>query len=129
MSFTNFLENKVLEHVFEGTSYTAPTTIYVGAFTAAPSDTGGGTEVSGGGYARQTAAFTVSGTDPTTATNSANIDFPTATANYGTVTHVALFDQLTNGNMLAYAAVTTSKTIETGDVLRIPAGDLDITLN
>lgn len=128
MSFTNYLEDAVLDHVFGGNAYTAPSTLYVGLFTAAPSDTGGGTEVSGGGYARQTATFTVSGTEPTEATNSAAIDYPTATADLGTITHVGVFDALTSGNLLAYASVSTSKTINTGDVLRIPAGDLDIQL-
>ena len=60
MSFSNYLEDAVLNHVFGGSSYTAPTTLYVALFTSAPSDTGGGTEVSGGAYARQTGAFTVS---------------------------------------------------------------------
>lgn len=128
MSFTNYLEDAVLDHVFGGNAYSAPSTLYVGLFTAAPSDTGGGTEVSGGGYARQTATFTVSGTNPTEATNSAAIDYPTATADLGTITHVGVFDALTSGNLLAYASVSTSKTINTGDVLRIPAGDLDIQL-
>jgi hypothetical protein len=82
--------------------------------------------VSGGGYARQSATFTVSGN---TASNSGAIEYPTATAGYGTVSHVGVFDASSGGNLIAYAALTTSKTIETGDVLRIPAGDLDITLD
>ena len=69
--FSDYLEDKVLDHVFGGNAFTAPTTLYVALYTVAPSDTGGGTEVSGGAYARQTGAFTVSGTNPTTATNSA----------------------------------------------------------
>jgi hypothetical protein len=95
-------------------------------FTAAPSDTGGGTEVSGGAYARQSVTFTVSGN---TASNNAAIEYPTATANYGTVTHIGVFDASSSGNLLAHAALTTSKTIETGDVFRVPSGDLDITLD
>jgi hypothetical protein len=126
MSFSDYLETKVLDHVFGGTSYTAPATLYVALFTAAPSDSGGGTEVSGGGYARQTIAFTTSGD---TTSNTAAVEFPTATANYGTVTHVGIFDASTAGNLMAWAALTASKTIETGDVFRIPLGDLDITLN
>ena len=78
--FSDYLEDKVLDHVFGGNAYTAPSTLYVALYTVAPTDTGGGTEVSGGAYARQTAAFTVSGTNPTTATNSAAIEYPTATA-------------------------------------------------
>ena len=126
MSFSDYLETKVLDHVFAGTAYTAPSTLYVALFTAAPSDSGGGTEVSGGAYARQTIAFTTSGD---TTSNSAAIEFPTATANYGTVTHVGIYDASSAGNLMAWAALTSSKTIETGDVFRIPSGDLDITLN
>ncbi len=126
MSFSDYLETKVLDHVFAGTAYTAPSTLYVALFTAAPSDSGGGTEVSGGGYARQTIAFTTSGD---TTSNNAAIEFPTATANYGTVTHVGVYDASSAGNLMAWAALTSSKTIETGDVFRIPSGDLDITLN
>jgi len=57
------------------------------------------------------------------------VEFPTATANYGTVTHVGIYDASSAGNLMAWAALTSSKTIETGDVFRIPSGDLDITLN
>jgi hypothetical protein len=126
MSFSNYLETKILDHVFGGTAYTAPATLYVALYTAAPDDTGGGTEVSGGGYARQTIAFTTSGD---TTSNTAAVEFPTATANYGTVTHVGVFDASTGGNLMAYAELTSSKAIETNDVFRIPAGDLDISLN
>jgi len=126
MSFSNHLETKILDHVFGGSPYTAPSTLYLALYTSAPSDTGGGTEVSGGGYVRQTVAFTTSG-DTTSNTNA--VEFPTATSNYGTVTHVGVFDASTAGNLLAYASLTSSKTIETGDVLRVPAGDLDITLD
>tara|TARA_B100001094_G_C17829043_1_gene622280 strand:- start:322 stop:714 length:393 start_codon:yes stop_codon:yes gene_type:complete len=126
--FSDYLENKVLEHVFENSAYTAPSTLYAALFTVAPSDTGGGTEVSGGGYVRQTAAFTVSGTNPTTATNGSAIEYPTATAGYGTVVAVGVFDASSSGNLLAYANLDSSKVVSTGDVFRFNAGDLDITL-
>jgi hypothetical protein len=126
--FSDYLEDKVLDHVFGGNAYTAPTTLYVALYTVAPTDTGGGTEVTGGSYARQTGAFTVSGTNPTTAANSSAIEYPTATANYGTVVAVGIFDALSSGNLLAYANLTTSKVVSTGDVFRFNAGDLDITL-
>jgi len=126
--FSDYLEDKVLDHVFGGTAYTAPTTLYVALYTVAPTDTGGGTEVSGGAYARQTAAFTVSGTSPTTASNSAAVEYPTATANYGTVVAVGVFDASSGGNLLAYANLDTSKVVSTGDVFRFNTGDLDITL-
>ena len=126
--FSDYLEDKVLEHVFGGNAYSAPSTLYVALYTVAPTDTGGGTEVSGGGYARQTGAFNVSGTNPTTASNTAAIEYPTATANYGTVVAVGIFDASSSGNLLAYANLTASKVVSTGDVFRFNAGDLDITL-
>lgn len=126
--FSDYLEDKVLEHVFGGNAYSAPSTLYVALYTVAPTDTGGGTEVSGGAYARQSAAFTVSGTNPTQASNSAAIEYPTATANYGTVVAVGIFDASTSGNLLAYANLTASKVVSTGDVFRFNAGDLDVTL-
>lgn len=125
-SYTDYLEDKILKHVFTNTTYTPPATIYVGLFTVAPSDTGGGTEVSGTAYARQSAAFSVSGTG-TTATNTANIDYPTAGSAWGTIVAVALFDASTSGNMLAWSDLTSSRTIASGDVFRIPASGLTIT--
>lgn len=126
MSFTNDLETRVLQWALTAGSPTRPTAWYIGLFTAAPGEAGGGTEVSGGSYARQSVAFTVSGD---TASNSAAVEWPTATASWGTVAYIAVFDAETSGNMLVYATLSASKTISTGDVLRIPAGDLDITLD
>ena len=126
MSFSNYLETEILDHVFAGAAYTAPGTHYLALFTSAPGEAGGGTEVSGGGYARQTVAFTTSGN---TTSNNAAVEFPTATAGYGTVTHVGVFDASTSGNLMAYATLSSSKAIATGDVFRVPSGDLDITLD
>jgi hypothetical protein len=112
--------------VFGGNAYTAPGTLYTGLYTAAPSDTGGGTELSGNGYARQATAFTVTGN---TASNTSAEEWATATGSWGTITHVGVFDASTGGNLMAYGTLTASKTIATGDVFRIPAGDLDITLD
>jgi hypothetical protein len=126
MSFSNTYETNVLTWTFTSDSVTRPTAWYLGLFTAAPSESGGGTEVSGGSYAREAVSFTISGN---LATNTSAIEFPVATANWGTITHVAVFDASTGGNQIAYAALTVSKTIASGDVLRVPAGDLDITLD
>jgi len=126
--FSDYLEDKVLDHVFGGNAYTAPATLYVALYTVAPTDTGGGTEVTGGSYARQSGTFTVSGTNPTTASNSAAIEYPTATDNYGTVVPVGILDASSGGNLLAYANLDTSKSVTTGDVFRFDTGDLDITL-
>jgi len=126
MSFSNTFETTVLTWVFTTSSATRPTEWHIALYTASPSDPGGGTEVSGGGYARQSVTFTVSGN---TASNTAAIEWPVATAGYGTVTDVGVFDAASGGNLIAYAALTTSKAIDTGDVFRLPAGDLDVTLD
>jgi len=126
MSFTNFLETEILDHVFAGAAYTAPSTLYLGLFTAAPGEAGGGTELSGSGYVRKAITFTTSGD---TTSNNAAVEFPTATGSWGTVTHVGVFDASTSGNLMVYATLTASKTVASGDVFRVPSGDLDITLN
>jgi len=127
MSFSNYLEDAVLNHVFGGSAYSAPSTLHIALFTVAPGEDGtGGTEVSGGGYARQTGTFTVSSG---TASNSSAIEYSTATANYGTVVAMGIYDSATSGNLLAYGTLTTSKVVSTGDVLRFNASAIDITLN
>jgi hypothetical protein len=126
MSLSNSAETLTLTWLFTTGSATRPTAWYVGLHTSNPDEDDSGTEVSGGGYVRQGASFTVSGN---TATTSGAVEFPTATANYGTVTHCGIYDASTGGNLVAYASLTSSKTIETGDVFRIPAGDLDVTFD
>ena len=128
MSFSNATETLVLNWLLTTGTATRPTAWYLALFTSNPDEDASGTEVttSGTAYARQSAAFTISGN---TASNTSAIEFPTATATYGTVSHVGVFDASTGGNLLAYATLATSKAIDTGDVLRVPAGDLDITLD
>lgn len=126
MSFSNYLETELLDHVFAGNAYTSPAAVYVGLFTSDPGEDGSGTEVSGGSYARQAGSFSVTGN---TATTTAAIEYPTATASWGTITHIGIYDASSAGNLLAYAALTASKAIASGDVFRIPTGDIDITLD
>lgn len=126
MSLSNTFETRALQWLLTADAVTRPSAWYVGLFTAAPGDAGGGTEVSGGAYARQSATFTVTGD---TASNSDNVEFPLATAVWGTITHAAIFDAVSGGNMIAYGALTTPKDIGIGDILRIPTGDFDVTLD
>ena len=125
---SDYLENKVLDHVLGGATYTQPTNVYVGLWTADDGLESGTltSEVSGGSYARQTMAFDAAAGG--SADSSATVTFPTATANWGTITHVALMDASTGGNVLFHGAVTTSKTIESGDTFQISAGNLTISL-
>jgi hypothetical protein len=122
---SDYLENKVLDHVLGTTSYTMPATVYIGLSTASFNDDNSGTEISGGSYARQSIAFDAAASGTTD--NTSAVDFPVATANWGTVSHYGLFDASSGGNLLVHGAFASSKTVETGDVLRIGAGELDIT--
>ncbi len=128
-SFSDYTENLVLTYLFTTGSATRPTAWYVGLFTAAPSDTGGGTEVTGNGYARVvTGTISGSGT-ATTFTNAAAIEFAAASGGYwGTIAWAGIFYASTAGNLLAWAPLTTSRVINDGDVFRIPASSLTITL-
>ena len=128
-SFSDYTENLVLTWLFTNSSATRPTAWYVGLFTAAPSDTGGGTEVSGNAYARVvTGTISGSGT-ATTFSNAAAIEFAAASGgNWGTIGWAGIFDASTSGNLLAWAPLTTSRVINDGDVFRIPATSLTITL-
>lgn len=138
-AWSDFAENKLIDWFFRGQAIgitgasaaagTGPTSLYVGLLTAAPSDTGGGTEVSGGSYARVTVASSManwagtqsagsttasSGTGGTTSNNN-TITFPAPTANWGVVTHVGVYDASSGGNLMFYMALTVSKTINNGD--------------
>lgn len=128
-SFSDYTENLVLTWLFTGSLATRPTAWFVGLFTAAPSDTGGGTEVTGNAYAR-VATGTISGSGTaTTFSNAAAIEFAAASGgNWGTIGWAGIFDASTGGNLLAWAPLTTSRVINDGDVFRIPATSLTITL-
>ena len=122
--FSDYLENKILDHVFRNTSYTPPAAVYLGLYTSAPSDAGGGTEVSGAGYARQ--AITFGAANSGAISNTAAVQFTASGGNYGTVTHVGIFDAATAGNLLAWKAIT-SVTVNNGSILTFPIGDIDVT--
>ena len=133
---TNYLEDKIWNHVFGSTTYTKPTNWYVGLLTATPSDSAGGTEVSGGSYARQICAFTVTGTGTALATNTSAITFPTATADWGIVGWVGIYDAVSSGNLVAYQnlqksdfSTSTTKTVNDGDIFKFNASTIKITLD
>jgi hypothetical protein len=125
---SDYLENKLLDHALATASFTTPTNVYVGLHTGSPlDDNSGANEISGNGYTRKVAAFAAaaSGSSSTNAT----ITFDAATGNWGTITHISVYDAATNGNLLFHGAVTTSKTIETGDSFQISSGNLTISLD
>lgn len=122
---TDYLEDALLNHVLRNTAYTSPTTIYVGLFTTMPSDDGtGGVEVSGGSYARQSVTF--SAPSGGQVANSALVSFPTATASWGTILGMGLFDAPSGGNLLYYGTLTASKSVGTGDTLSFASSALTV---
>lgn len=126
MSFSNNAENLLLNWVLTANAATRPTAWYVALFTTDPTDADTGTEVSGGSYARTAVTFSVTGN---AATNTAGVEFPAATANWGTVSHIGVYDASTAGNLIFHSPLTVAKAITDGDVFRIPTGDLDFTLD
>lgn len=130
-ALSDYLETNLVNHVLRGTAFTAPASTWVALFTADDGLEAGTitSEVSGGSYARVEVG-TGGWSAPTDGVtdNSADVDFGTATANWGTVTHVAIMDASTAGNVLWHGALTTSKTVNNGDPFKFPAGDLTLSL-
>jgi hypothetical protein len=125
-AMSNYLENALINATLRNTTFTSPATVYAGLFTSDPTDAGSGTEVSGGSYARK--AMTFGAPSNGASVNSSAVEFDQATANWGTITHFAIFDALTTGNMLYHGALTASKTIETGDVFKFATSSVSVTL-
>lgn len=123
---SNYLENALINATLRNTSYTSPTTVYVGLYTTDPGEGNTGTEVSGGSYART--AVTFGAPSNGVSTNSASVTFPTATGTWGTVTHIGILDASTSGNLLYYTPLDASKAIASGDVFTISTGNLSVTL-
>lgn len=130
---SDYLESELIRHLFRTGSFTKPAALHVALFTSAPSDAGGGTEVSGGSYARAAANPADANWGAPTAGNGATsnvntITFPTPTAAWGIVTHWAIFDAATGGNLLFHGALTVAKTVEANDAVTLPPGALAITV-
>ena len=125
--FSNFLENALINATLRATTYTSPATVYVSLWTTDPTDAGSGTEVSGGSYARTAVTFGAPSNGATT--NSAAVEFPQATASWGTVGWIGLNDALSSGNLLYHTPLDASKTIDIGDIFKIATGNLSVTLS
>jgi hypothetical protein len=123
---SNYLENALINATLRNTSYTSPATVYVSLHTADPTDAGTGTEVSGGSYARKSATFAAPSNG--VSASSADVTFDQATGSWGTITHIGIWDALTTGNLLYHTPLTTSKTIDSGDIFKIASGSLTVTL-
>jgi len=129
-SKSDYLENKVLDHVLGGGDYSRPATVYVALYTAAPTDAGGGTAVSGGSYARATVvnnATNFPAAESGEKSNGTEITFAEASANWGTVVAFGILDAASEGNLLLWATLTANKTIDSGDTAKFAVGDLTYT--
>ncbi len=126
-AMSNYLETNFLDHFLGTTGHTFVTQIYLSLYTSDPTDADSGTEVTGGSYARQAINFNAAASPGGTATNNAQLDFPTATASWGTVSHFGLHDAATVGNLHIHGAWDTAKLIDTDDIFRLPNTNLTIT--
>lgn len=122
MSKSNYLENKLLEHVLKNTSYTSPTTVYAALYTDDPTEADSGTEVTGGSYARQAVAFAAASGG--TIANSGTITF--ANLPSATITHIGIRDASTAGNLLYSVSLSSSVVSVSGTDIIFSAGDITV---
>ena len=128
-AFTDYTENKVLDHLIGPTAFTKPT-LFLALYTAAPTDAAGGTEVSTTNwtnYTRKSVAFAAASSG--SCSNSAVVDFGTVAGAGATITHWAIFDAATAGNMLVRGDFGTSHTASTGNQVTVPAGAITVSLD
>ena len=127
-ALSDYSEKLLLDWLMTSGAATRPTSWFVALYTAAPSDSGGGTEVSTGGYTRKSVSFNAASTPGGATSNSGLVTWTASGAAYGTITHVAIFDASTGGNMLWQGALTSSRTVNDGDTIQFAAGALTLTL-
>jgi hypothetical protein len=135
-SMSNYLETKIVDWLFRGVSFTPPTTLYIALCTSAPTDSSTGStlsEISGGNYTRQSIVSNstnwaaISSGNGTTS-NSVEIKWASVTWT-GTVSHIAICDALTGGNILFYNALSNSQAVSNGDTLSFGANNLSIQID
>lgn len=126
---SDFLENALLDHVLGGDAYTQPASVHLALFSAAPNDAGGGTELSGNGYAREEVSFAAAHATNGTAANDTAVEFAADGADWDEVTHIGLFDAATDGNLLFHGAITTPRTVTDQGTLTFAIGDIVVTLD
>jgi hypothetical protein len=127
-ALSNYAEKLVLDWLMTDGSATRPTAWYVALFTAAPSDSGGGTEVSGDGYSRQTVTFAAASSPGGTTDNTGAVSFTASGGDWGTITHVGIFDASSSGNLLWHGSLSASRVVNDGDTLSFAIGAVALTL-
>jgi hypothetical protein len=127
-ALSDHAEALLLDWLMTNGSATRPTAWYVALYTAAPSDSGGGTEVSGNGYAREAVTFAAATSPGGTTSNSGAVTFTASGGNWGSITHIGIHDAVSGGNLLWHGAMTASKTVNDGDTLEFSIGNIDLTI-
>jgi hypothetical protein len=127
-ALSDHAEKLVLDWLMTTNSVSRPTAWYLALFTTATDDAGGGTEVSGNGYARQSVTFNAASSPGGTTSNASEVSFTASGGDWGTITHAAIFDASTGGNMLWHGALSSQRTVNDGDTLSFAAGAIDLTL-
>lgn len=127
-ALSNYAEKLLLDWMMTAGSATRPTAWYVALYTAAPSDSGGGTEVTGSGYSRQSITFDAAATPGGTTSNNNLVSFTASGGDFGTVSHIGIFDASTSGNLLWHGAMTASKSVSDGETLEFSVGNIDLVL-
>ena len=127
-ALSDYAEKLLLDWSMTGGSATRPTAWYVALYTVAPSDSGGGTEVSTGGYARKTVAFAAATSGAGTTSNTGDVSWTASGDAFGTVVAIGIHDAVSGGNLLWHGNMTASKTIADGDTLEFSTGNIDLTL-
>ena len=131
MSFSNYLENALLDHIFGNATFSTPAEVYVALFDADPGETGAANEISGNAYARvATSGSHWNSASGGSLTNALDIQFPQASGgSWGTITHFGIFDSGSTGNFLGGGSLNSSKAVAEGDTPKFSAGDITITLD
>ena len=129
-ALSDHAEKLLLDWLMTTGTATRPTTWYVALYESAgaPSDSSAGTEISTGGYARQSVTFAAASSPDGTTSNTNAVQFTASGGNYGTVSHIAIFDALSGGNMLWHGAMTASRVVNDGDTLEFSIGNIDLTI-
>jgi hypothetical protein len=130
MSLSNYLEQKLLDHVLRNTAYTPPAIVYLGLFTVTPADGVSGTEVptaGGSAYARQPLAVVAASSVGVTS-NSAIVTFPASVTDWGVIVAIGIFDAVSGGNLLWYGPLNPTRNLDPGHQPSFDIGELDFAL-
>lgn len=127
-ALSDYAEKLLLDWMMTDGAATRPTTWFIALYTAAPNDAGGGTEVSTFGYARQAVAFAAATSGDGTTSNTGSVSFTASGGDWGAITHLAIFDASSSGNMLWHGPLAASRTINDTDTLTFAPGSINLTL-